>query len=385
MLSVGLTGGVGAGKSTVARRLAARGAVVVDADALAREVVAPGTEGLAAVAAAFGDGVLAPDGSLDRAALGAVVFADPERRRALEAITHPRIAARTRALVAAAPPDAVVVHDIPLLVELDRGATYHLVVVVGAGEDERVRRLVTERGMAEADARARVAAQATDAQRRAAADVWLDNTGAPDDLLERVDALWADRLVPFEAGLRAGRRAPRPYRPVLVAPDPGWAAAGERLVARVRRAAGDRALDVQHVGSTAVPGLAAKDVLDVQVVVADLATARAVAADLGAAGLLPGAGEWHDEPALAPGVRAPKAIAFDADPGRAVNCHVRPAGSPEVAEVLAFRDRLRADASAREAYGLLKRGLAARRWESVDDYARAKTPFIVEVLSRGGG
>jgi len=383
VLRVGLTGGVGAGKSTVARHLASLGAVVVDADALAREVVAPGTPGLAAVAAAFGDGVLAADGSLDRAALGAVVFADPQRRRELEAITHPAIAERTEALVAAAPADAVVVHDIPLLVELGRGDRYHLVVVVGAGEDERVRRLVEERGMAEADALARVAAQADDDQRRAAADAWLDNTGPAADLPQQVGALWEQRLVPFEAGLRAGVRAPRPDRPVLVAPDPGWAAAGERLVARVRRAAGDHALDVQHVGSTAVPGLAAKDVLDLQVVVTDLATAREVAAGLGAAGLVPGVGDWYDEPALVPGVRAPKAIAFGADPARAVNCHVRPADSPEVAEVLAFRDALRADPSAREAYGMLKKGLASRRWDSVDDYAQAKTPFIAEVLGRG--
>ena len=382
MLRVGLTGGVGAGKSTVARHLAALGAVVVDADALAREVVAPGTPGLAAVAAAFGDGVLAPDGSLDRAALGAVVFADPRRRRELEAITHPRIAERTEELVAAAPADAVVVHDIPLLVELGRGDRYHLVVVVGADEEERVRRLVTERGMAEADARARVAAQADDDQRRAAADAWLDNTGPAADLPQQVRALWEQRLVPFEAGLRAGVRAPRPPGPVLVAPDPGWSAAGERLVARVRRAAGDRALDVQHVGSTAVPGLAAKDVVDLQVVVADLATAHEVAADLRAAGLVAPRGEWWDEPVAAPGGRAAKAFAANADPDRAVNCHVRPADSPSVRESLAFRDALRADPSAREAYAMLKKGLASRRWRSVVEYAEAKTPFIAEVLAR---
>ncbi|SDQ44898.1 dephospho-CoA kinase [Quadrisphaera sp. DSM 44207] len=384
MLRVGLTGGVGAGKSTVARQLAALGAVVVDADALAREVVAPGTEGLAAVVEEFGPGVLRADGALDRAALARVVFEDAERRRALEAVTHPRIAARTEQLVAAAPADAVVVHDIPLLVELGRGDRYHLVVVVAASAEERVRRLVTERGTPEDDARARVAAQATDEQRRAAADVELDNAGVPAGLAERVERLWRERLVPFEANLRAGVRAPRPDQPVLVPADPAWAAAGARLAARVRRAAGERALDVQHTGSTAVPGLDAKDVIDLQVVVADLPTAREVAADLAAAGLVAVPGEWADEPVTAPGRPVPRAFAANADPGRAVDCSVRVAGSPAVAEALAFRDRLRADAGERAAYAALKHELAARTWPSADAYARAKTAFIAGVLARAG-
>jgi dephospho-CoA kinase len=388
VLLVGLTGGVGAGKSTAARRLAALGAVVVDADAVAREVVAPGTPGLAAVAAEFGGSVLAPDGSLDRAALGRLVFAEPARRRALEAVTHPRIGARTEELVAAAAaadPAAVVVHDIPLLVELGRGDRYHLVAVVHAPAEERVRRLVAERGMAEDDARARVAAQADDAARRAAADAWLDNAGpsrdgGPAGLLAAVDALWHGRLAPFEAHLRAARRAPRPPRPVLVPPDPAWAAAGARLVARVRRAAGRRALDVQHTGSTAVPGLPAKDVVDLQVVAADLDAAVALAADLTAAGLVAQAGQWWDQP-VSGGGRLPKGFAASADPGRAVNCHVRSAASPVVAEVLRFRDRLRADAADRAAYAALKQRLAAEHHD-VDAYAAAKAPFITEVLAR---
>ncbi len=166
--------------------------------------------------------------------------------------------------------------------------------------------------------------------------------------------------------------------------DPGWAAAGERLAARVRRAAGERALDVEHTGSTAVPGLPAKDCIDLQVVCADLVTAREVAADLRGAGLVPGRGEWWDEPVARrgrPDRRVAKAFALDADPGRRVNCHVRDAANPEAREVLAFRDALRADPSAREAYALLKRGLAARH-QDVEAYAAAKTPFIAEVLSR---
>ncbi len=392
MLWVGLTGGVGAGKSTAARALRELGAVVVDADAVAREVVATGTPGLAAVVREFGDGVLGPDGSLDRPALGRVVFGDPERRLALEAITHPLVLERTEALVAAAVESAaggplVVVHDIPLLVELQRGDRYHLVLAVMADEEVRLRRLVEGRGMAEADARARIAAQADDDARRAAADVLLDGGGAPGELSEVLGALWRERLVPFERNLREGRRAPRPEGPVLVPPDPSWAAAGERAVARVRRAAGDRALDVQHTGSTSVPGLLAKDCLDVQVVCADPATAREVAGDLRGAGLVAPEGDWWDEPVARRGQggegyrRVAKGYAANADPGRAVDCHVRHVGSPAVREVVAFRDALRADPSAREAYGLLKRGLALRH-RDVEAYAAAKTDFIAEVLSR---
>jgi dephospho-CoA kinase len=195
VLRVGLTGGAGAGKSTVAARLKQLGALVIDADALAREVLAPGTDGLREVVSAFGDGVLRPDGSLDRAALAAVVFADPQRRRLLEAITHPRIAARTAQLVAAAPDDAVVVHDVPLLVEKALATAYDLVVVVDAPVDQRVERLVG-RGLTEADARARIATQASRRERQAVADVWLDNDQSTDDLVAAVDRLWQERLVP---------------------------------------------------------------------------------------------------------------------------------------------------------------------------------------------
>lgn len=193
MLKVGLTGGAGAGKSTVARRLAELGAVVIDADALAREVLEPGTDGLREVVRAFGEQVLRADGSLDRAALAAVVFADADRLRQLEQITHPRIAARTSELVTDAAADAVVVHDVPLLVEKGMAPAYDLVVVVDAPVEQRVRRLVA-RGMSEPDARARISAQATVEQRRAVADVWVDNGGSTDDLIEQVDRLWHDRL-----------------------------------------------------------------------------------------------------------------------------------------------------------------------------------------------
>ncbi|PYG02131.1 dephospho-CoA kinase [Georgenia satyanarayanai] len=196
MLRLGLTGGIGAGKSTVARELERLGAVVVDADAVAREVVAPGTPGLAAVAAEFGEEVLAPDGALDRAALGRVVFADPAARARLEEVTHPLIAVETARRVADLPPGTVVVHDVPLIVERGLADRYDLVAVVGADEDVRLERLVRDRGMSRQDALARIAAQATDAERREVADVWLDNSGSPEDLLEQVRRLWHERLLP---------------------------------------------------------------------------------------------------------------------------------------------------------------------------------------------
>lgn len=185
-MRVGLTGGVASGKSTVSAILAELGAVVVDADLLAREVVAPGTPGLAAVVAEFGDGVLAADGSLDRPALGAVVFADEAARRRLEAIVHPLVRARGRELEEAAPPGAVVVHDIPLLAETGQAAGFDAVLVVDVPVETQVERMVSQRGMSREDAEARIAAQATREERLAVATYVVDNTGTREDLRDRV-------------------------------------------------------------------------------------------------------------------------------------------------------------------------------------------------------
>lgn len=187
---VGLTGGVASGKSTVSAILAELGAVVVDADLLAREVVGPGTEGLAAVVEEFGTDVLAPDGGLDRPRLGALVFADPERRRALEAIIHPRVRARAAEIEAAAPADAVVVHDIPLLAETGQAASFDAVVVVDVPVEVQVDRMVRIRGMSEADARARIAAQADRDSRLAVATYVVENTGSVDGLRARVEEVY---------------------------------------------------------------------------------------------------------------------------------------------------------------------------------------------------
>jgi dephospho-CoA kinase len=196
MLMVGLTGGIGAGKSAVADRLAELGAVVIDADRLAREVVEPGMEALAEIRDIFGTGVLTADGSLDRPALAAKVFGDATARQRLEKIIHPRVRARTAELVAAAPPDAVVVNDVPLLVESGLADSFDIVVVVEAPESVRIDRLVQERGMTREQAMERIAAQASEAQRRAVADVVLDNSGDLTALHRQVDALWRERLTP---------------------------------------------------------------------------------------------------------------------------------------------------------------------------------------------
>ena len=202
MLKVGLTGGIGAGKSEVSRLLAARGAVIVDADRIAREVVAPGTPGLDAVVAEFGPEVLTGDGSLDRPRLASVVFNDPDRLKALNAIVHPLVGARSAELEEEAGQDAIVVHDVPLLTENGLAPLYEVVVVVDATEATQLDRLVRLRGMGEADARARMAAQASREERRAVADLVIDNDGPLEVLEPRIDELWAE-LRRREAAARA--------------------------------------------------------------------------------------------------------------------------------------------------------------------------------------
>ncbi len=192
MLTVGLTGGIGAGKSEVSRLLVERGAVLIDADRIAREVVEPGTPGLAAVVEAFGEEILAEDGSLDRPRLGALVFSDSDKLATLNSIVHPLVGARSRELEEAAPEDAVVVHDVPLLAENGLARLYDVVIVVDAGTGTQLDRLVRLRGMSEEDARARMAAQATREQRRAVADIVIDNDVPLDALERRVEEVWAD-------------------------------------------------------------------------------------------------------------------------------------------------------------------------------------------------
>ncbi|WP_210575949.1 dephospho-CoA kinase [Streptomyces sp. GESEQ-4] len=192
MLKVGLTGGIGAGKSEVSRLLVEQGAVLIDADRIAREVVAPGTPGLAAVVEDFGTEVLAADGSLDRPKLGSIVFADPDKLAVLNGIVHPLVGARSRELESAAAEDAVVVHDVPLLAENGLAPLYDVVVVVDASPETQLDRLVRLRGMTEQDARARMAAQATREKRLEIADIVIDNDVPLEELQARVREVWAD-------------------------------------------------------------------------------------------------------------------------------------------------------------------------------------------------
>ncbi|MEV0635723.1 dephospho-CoA kinase [Streptomyces sp. NPDC050619] len=203
MLKVGLTGGIGAGKSEVSRLLVECGAVLIDADRIAREVVAPGTPGLAAVVEAFGTEVLAADGSLDRPRLGSIVFADPAKLAVLNSIVHPLVGARSRELESAAAEDAVVVHDVPLLAENALASLYDVVVVVDASPETQLDRLVRLRGMTEQDARARMAAQATREKRLEIADIVIDNDVPLEELRRRVREVWADLV----------RRAHAPQEP----------------------------------------------------------------------------------------------------------------------------------------------------------------------------
>lgn len=196
VLKIGLTGGIGSGKSAVARLLADHGAVVVDADALAREVVEPHTPGLRRIVEEFGADVLSADGRLDRGRLAALVFADQDARERLNAIVHPLVGRRAEEILSGLPDDAVVVHDVPLLAENGLAPNYDLVMVVEAPEPTRIARLVRDRGMAEDAVRARIAAQASDEQRRAVADVLVVNDGSRAELAVAVDQVWRIHVVP---------------------------------------------------------------------------------------------------------------------------------------------------------------------------------------------
>lgn len=382
MLHIGLTGGIGSGKSTVSRRLTELGAVVVDADLVAREVVAQGEPALARIRERFGDDVLTPDGVLDRPVLGRTVFGDPAALADLEAITHPAIWDRTAERFARARTDGtpVGVHDMPLLVEKGLAPEYHLVVVVDTDEEVRVRRLVEHRGMPEDEARSRIAAQASEEQRRVVADVLLDNDGTPDDLLAAVDRLWEERLTPFADNLAAGTPVRAPRELVLLEPDPAWAGRAAREIARLRHRLGDHAVTVDHIGSTSVP-MYAKPVIDLQVGVASLEIADAV--DFLTATAEGGWPRVEDvvEDRAKDGTAWPKRYHLGTDPAVPIHLHVREVGSPGWRWALLFRDWLRADPDARAEYRAEKERLAATGLDR-EGYAEAKEPWFDSVHER---
>jgi dephospho-CoA kinase len=392
MLRIGLTGGIGAGKSALSSTFEGYGAVVVDGDVIAREVVQPGTEGLAALVEAFGSDILLPDGSLDRPALAAKAFRDDEARKTLNGIVHPLVGNRRSEIIASVPENSVVVEDIPLLVESGMAPLFPLVVIVYADVEVRLRRLVDQRGMPEDDARARIAAQASDEQRRAVADIWLDNSGSPDDLAQRAHEVWNNRIVPFAHNLSAKRIARAPAR--LVPPDPSWPDQAQRIVNRLRTSCGHRALRVDHIGSTAVPDFSAKDVIDVQVTVESLAVADELAEPLLSAGYprieqiaedvakddarsTVGRYDHNDDPAL-----WLKRIHASADPGRPTNVHIRVDGWPNQQFALLFVDWLTANPDARSDYLNAKRAAEQGGGNDTPGYVELKEPWLLDAYRR---
>ena len=387
MLRVGLTGGIGSGKSTVARRLEELGAAVVDADVVAREIMEPGRPVLQQVRERFGDDVIRADGTLDRAGLAAVVFTDPKALAVLDAITGPAIAERIAQLRDTVPAGVVSVQDMPLLVERGLWVREHVSIVVETDLATRVRRLVEQRGLDEQDARNRMATQASDAERRAACDVVLGNNGTPAETIAAVDVLWSERLQPWNDNLVQGRHSRRPERGAVVDPRDDWAARGARLVAKVAHALRDvvAVTDVEHVGSTSVPHLLAKDVLDLQVGVRELDAADTAGFRdaMRRAGLLPYEHITGDPPhpsgADADGWR--KRMYGSTDPREIAHVHVRENGSPAWRFALLFRDWLVHDASERERYAAEKRRLLNLH-NSTSAYVGAKESWFAEAFSR---
>ncbi|OBB95500.1 dephospho-CoA kinase [Mycobacterium sp. 852002-40037_SCH5390672] len=392
MLRIGLTGGIGAGKSALSSTFAQSGAVIVDGDVIAREVVQPGTEGLASLVEAFGSDILLPDGSLDRPALAAKAFRDDEARKTLNGIVHPLVGNRRSEIIASVPGDSVVVEDIPLLVESGMAPLFPLVVIVYADVEVRLRRLVDQRGMPEDDARARIAAQASDEQRRAVADIWLDNSGSPEELVQRAHDVWNNRIVPFAHNLNARQIARAPAR--LVPPDPSWADQAQRILNRLKASCGHRALRVDHIGSTAVPDFAAKDVIDIQVTVESLAVADELVEPLLAAGYpriehvaedvaknnarsRVNRYDHDDDPTL-----WSKRIHASADPGRPTNVHIRVDGWPNQQFALLFVDWLTANPDARADYLNVKRAAEKSGGADTAAYVEVKQPWFLDAYRR---
>jgi dephospho-CoA kinase len=362
MLRIGLTGGIGAGKSTVSSAFAECGGVIVDGDVISREVVQPGTAGLAALVDHFGPEILLSDGALNRPALAAKAFGDESQRVKLNAIVHPLVATRRAEIVAAVAEDQVIVEDIPLLVESQMAPLFPLVVVVHADADVRLSRLIGIRGMDSADARARIAAQATEAQRRTVADVWLDNSGTEGQLVEQARELWFGRILPFAHNLATG--TPATESDHLVPADPTWSDQAARIVARLNTTCGHRALRIDHIGSTAVAEMDARDVIDVQVTVASLDIADALAQDLLRAG-------YPRIESVTTDASFDSASDIDlwrkrfhasADPGRPTHLHIRVGGWPNQQFALLFVDWLNDNPGPRADYTHAKRSGNTQLW-----------------------
>jgi dephospho-CoA kinase len=374
MIRIGLTGGIGAGKSTVAATFAECGGIIVDGDVIAREVVEPGTEGLAQLVDAFGDDILLPDGALNRPALAAKAFVDDEQRSKLNGIVHPLVGKRRQEIIDAVHDDAVVVEDIPLLVETGMAPVFPLVVVVSADIETRVSRLI-KRGMDEADARARIKAQAPEEQRRAIADVLLDNSGSQGELVEKARDLWYNRVLALAHNIRTRHCAEYDY--TVVPYDPTWPAQAQRIINRIQTACGAKALRVDHIGSTAVPGMDGKDVIDIQVTVESLDVADEFVDALANVGYPRVDGVTTDTPHAGDPVVWSKRFHASADPGRPANIHIRVEGWPNQQSALLFPDWLTANSDARDEYVAVK-----RRAMSTPDYVQSKERWFADAHRR---
>lgn len=384
MLRIGLTGGIGAGKSTVSAMLVEHGAVLVDSDRIAREVVEPGQPLLEKLAEAFGPQVLHSDGSLDRQALAAAAFVDSDHTARLNGLMHPAIRDRTAEHFARHADAEIVVHDVPLLVENDMTPAYHLNLLVDVPAEVRLQRLMDSRGMGRDDAAARISRQADDDTRRAACDVTIDNSGPVDETKAAVARLIESRIRPFAANLTAGRWAPRTVLDLVDPADADWSGDAQRVVAKLRHGTADE-FTVEHIGSTSVPGLPAKDVIDLQLLVPDLIAARELEPRLAELGY-PGT-EMSDH--LGEGGTEPKWFHANTDPGRAVNLHVRTADSVGAHFARAFRDLLTEDAWERERYLQVKRELTAEAKaagatdaQMTRTYAESKELYFLEMRRR---
>lgn len=376
MLKIGLTGGIGAGKSTVSEILAACGAVIIDADKIAREVVAPGEPLLDELVQRFGKEVIAADGGLDRAQLAAAAFADEESTAALNALMHPAIRNRTDEHLTRHSDAEVVVHDVPLLVENAMAPAYHLNLLVDVPADLRLERLMSTRGMARDDAESRIARQASDEERYAVADVIIDNSGAVDATQERVARLVDDRILPFAANLAARVQAARGPVELVDPADRDWSLQAQRIIAKLHHGLGEQ-FRIDHIGSTAVPGLAAQDVIDLQLLVPDLDAARGELserlADLGYPGV-----DGTDR--LGDSELEPKRLHANTDPGRAVNLNVRNEDSVGAVFAQRFVELLRTDPAERERYAQSKRRHASNAVSH--RYAEAKDEHLLSLRRR---
>lgn len=374
MLKIGLTGGIGAGKSTVSEILAAHGAAIIDADKIAREVVAPGEPLLDELAERFGADIIADDGGLDRPQLAAAAFADEESTAALNALMYPAIRDRTLEHFARHSDAEVVVHDVPLLVENAMTPAYHLNLLVDVPAELRLQRLMSSRGMDRADAESRIARQASDEQRYAVCDVIIDNAEEVSKTRATVARLVEDRILPFAANLEARRRAERGPAELVEPDDQDWQLQAQRIIAKLHHGLGDH-YRIDHIGSTAVPDLVAKDVIDLQLLVPDLDTARELSGQLADLGF-PGQGAVDN---LGEGQQEAKQFHANTDPGRAVNLHVRTSDSVGAVFAREFVGLLSTDTVERERYAQLKRTLAHDFADDEDShgYAEAKEPYFL--------